>query len=68
LVQLCNTVLEYWDRDPSATRVAYLKLVRFAQAILADGNPFPGTPEAEETASWLKIVIDDISVRQEKNE
>jgi hypothetical protein len=63
LVQLCDAILEDWDRDPSATRVAYLKLVRLAQAILAEGNSFPGTPEADETARWLKIVIDDIAVQ-----
>jgi hypothetical protein len=62
LVQLCDAILEDWDRDPSATRVTYLKLVRLAQAILVDGNYFPGSPEADETARWLKVVIDDIGV------
>jgi hypothetical protein len=62
LVQLCDAILEDWDRDPSATRVTYLKLVRLAQAILVDGNYFPGSPEADETARWLKVVIDDIDV------
>ena len=60
LIQLCDAVLEGWDRDPSATRLAYLKLVRLAQAILAEGNSLPGSPEADETARWLKIVINDI--------
>ena len=63
LVQLCNAILEDWDRDPSAMRVANLKLVRLAQAILDEGNSFPGTPEADETARWLKVVIDDIAVQ-----
>jgi hypothetical protein len=63
LMQLCDAVLEDWDRDPSTTRVAYLKLVRLAQAILTDGSYFPGSPEADETARRLKIVIDDIVVQ-----
>src|SRR5271163_1213738 len=48
LAQLCDAILEDWDRG-SATRIAYLKLIRLAQALLADGNYPPWTPEAEET-------------------
>jgi hypothetical protein len=68
LAQLCDAILKDWDRDPSATRVVYLKLVRLAQAILADGNYLPGSQEGDETARWLKIVIDDIGVPRKESE
>jgi hypothetical protein len=67
LVQLCRTILKDWDRDPSATWVAYLKLVRLAQAIMADGTCFPASPEADEAARWLKIVADDIDARSKES-
>jgi len=68
LIQLCDAILEDWDRDPSATRIAYLKLVRLAQAILVDGNYLTGSPEAGETPRWLKVVIDDIGVQAKRAE
>jgi hypothetical protein len=68
LIRLCDAVLEGWDRDPSATRVAYLKLVRFAQAILVDGNYPPSSPEALETARWLKVTVDDIVLQSKRDD
>jgi hypothetical protein len=68
LGQLCEAILEDWDRDPSATRVSYLKLVRLAQAVLADGNYPPSSPEALETARWLKVIVDDIGLQSKRED
>lgn len=31
-----------------------------ARALLDDGNYFPGSPQSDEAARWLNIVVDDI--------
>jgi hypothetical protein len=57
VIALCERLLGCDDAE--CDRIAYMRLVRLAEAISVSGCYGPGSPLADEADRWLKIVVAD---------